>query len=99
MNRRIRKGLPAEPAVPAIPETLGNPASNVSPETKRADNSSIETASEGDAGAAAESVSAQSALFGSADVESTAGATAGIEQAGASPPEQIDPVTGGKPVI
>ena len=101
MNRRDRKGLPAEPVEPAIPETLGSPASNLSPETKRADNASVEAAPEGDADAASasESVGVQTAVFGSADVELATGGNAGIEQAGASAPEQIDPGGGGKMVI
>lgn len=99
MNSRDRKDPPAAPAEPAIPETLGNPASNLSPETKRADNMSVETAPDGDAASASESVAVLSAVFGSADVESTAGGNAGIEQAGASAPEQIDPGADGKMVI
>lgn len=99
MNRRDRKNVPAAPAAPAIPETLGNPVSNLAPETKRADNASVETAPEDDAASVAESVAAQSAVFGSADVELTAGGNAGIEQAGSSAPEQIDPGSDGKMVI
>jgi len=93
MTRRDRKRLSIHPA----PSATANVAKERDAEkfpSPPAEDSPADTSA-----ALAPFMPTQGESFGNADMQTGAGPNAGVEQIGASPPEQIDPGAGGKLVI
>lgn len=94
MTRRDRKRLAPDSVPPANAKTAKKPELDALPATVPADDAPVDTDD-----ALAPFMAGQNEGFGGTDIQTAAGPAAGIEQVGASPPEQIDAGWGGKVVI
>jgi hypothetical protein len=94
MTRRDRKKLAPDSVLPAKVKTAKARDAERLPAAPPAEEPPVESSHD-----LAPFMTEEHERFGNADMQTAAGPSAGIEQVGASPPEQIDPGAGGKVVI
>jgi len=94
MTRRDRKKLAPDSALPAKVKTAKERDAGKFPAAAPEDDSSVDADD-----ALAPFLAGEVEGFGGTDIQTAAGPVTGIEQVGASPPEQIDAGWGGKVVI